>query len=71
VAVKRKLGVPKSNSTRTAMRSSGAGGKEPLAVEPTQDAAIERARKLEADAAIHVERLRNVEGVGRDKSRRI
>jgi hypothetical protein len=39
------------------MRSSGAGGKEPLAVEPTQDAAIERARKLEADAAIHVERF--------------
>jgi hypothetical protein len=30
------------------------GVKEPLAVEPTQDAAIEKARKLEPDAAIHV-----------------
>ena len=26
---------------------------KPLAVEPTQDAAIEKARKLEPDAAIH------------------
>ena len=41
------------------------GVKEPLAVEPTQDAAIEKARKLELDAAIHVERVRNVEGGGR------
>ena len=48
-----------------------AGVKEPLAVEPTQDAAMEKARKLEPDAAIHVERVRNVEGGGRDKWRRI
>ena len=47
------------------------GVKEPLAVEATQDAAIEKARKLESDAAIHVERVRNVEGGGRDKWRRI
>ena len=47
------------------------GVKEPLAVEPTQDAAIEKARKLDPDAAIHVERVRNVEGGGRDKWRRI
>jgi hypothetical protein len=47
------------------------GMKEPLAVEPTQDAAIEKARKLEPDAAIHVERVRNVEGGGRDQWRRI
>jgi hypothetical protein len=40
--------------------------KEPLAVEPTQDAAIEKARKLEPDAAIRVERVRNGEGGGRD-----
>ena len=33
------------------------GVKEPLAVEPTQDAAIEKARKLNPDAAIHVERF--------------
>jgi len=47
------------------------GVKDPLAVEPTQDAAIEKARKLEPDAAIHVERVRNVEGGGRDKWRRL
>jgi hypothetical protein len=47
------------------------GVKEPVAIEPTQDAAIEKARKLEPDAAIHVERVRNVEGGGRDKWRRI
>ena len=47
------------------------GVKEPLAVEPTQDAAVEKARKLDPDAAIHVERVRNVEGGGRDKWRRI
>jgi hypothetical protein len=38
---------------------------------PTQDAAIEKAGKLEPDAAIHVERVRNVEGGGRDRWRRI
>ena len=47
------------------------GVKEPLAVEPTQDAAIEKARKLEPEAAIHVERVRNVQGGGRDQWRRI
>ena len=47
------------------------GVKEPLAVEPTQDAAIEKARKLDPDAAIHVERVRTVEGGSRDKWRRI
>jgi hypothetical protein len=47
------------------------GVEKPLAVEPTQDAAIEKARKLDPHAAIHVERVRNVEGGGRDKWRRI
>jgi len=47
------------------------GVEKPLAVEPTQEAAIEKARKLEPDAAIHVERVRNVQGGGRDKWRRI
>jgi hypothetical protein len=32
---------------------------EPLAVEPTEDAAIEKARKLDPDAAIHVEYQRS------------
>jgi hypothetical protein len=47
------------------------GVKKPVAIESTQDAAIEKARKLGPDAAIHVERVRNVEGGGRDKWRRI
>ena len=47
------------------------GVKQPLAVEPTQEGAIEKARQLDPDAAIHVERVRNVEGGGRDKWRRI
>ena len=34
------------------------GVEKPLAVEPTQDAAIEKTRKLEPDAAIHVELAR-------------
>jgi hypothetical protein len=38
------------------------GVKEPLAVEPTQDAAIEEARKLDPDAGIHVERVRKFRG---------
>ena len=42
-----------------------------LAAEPTQDAALEKVRKLESAAAIHVERFRNSEGGGRDKWRRI
>ena len=53
------------------LRHSPRRREKPLAVEPTQDAAIEKARKLEPDAAIHVERVRNVEGGGRDKWRRI
>jgi hypothetical protein len=47
------------------------GVKKPLAVEPTQDAAIDKARQLDPDAAIHVERVRNAKGGGRDKWRRI
>jgi hypothetical protein len=35
--------------------SASCGVKEPLAFEPTLDAAIETARKVEADAAIHVQ----------------
>jgi hypothetical protein len=47
------------------------GVKKPPAVEPTQNTAIEKARQLDPDAAVHVERVRNVEGGGRDKWRRI
>jgi hypothetical protein len=47
------------------------GVKKPLAVEATQEAAIEKARKLDPEVAIRVERVRNVEGGGRDKWRGI
>lgn len=40
------------------------------AVEPTQEAAIDRARQMDPKAAIHVERVRDV-GAGPDKWRRI
>lgn len=40
------------------------------AVEDTQRAAIERARQMNPDATVHVERVRNV-GPGRDKWRKI
>lgn len=41
------------------------------AVEPTQAEAIARARELDADAAIFVERVRNTEGGAPDKWRRV
>jgi hypothetical protein len=47
------------------------GVKQPLSLESTQEAAIEKAKQLEPGAAIHVERVRNVEAGGRDKWRRI
>jgi hypothetical protein len=40
------------------------------AVEPTQKEAIERARELNPDAAIHVERVRNTAGGSPDKWRK-
>jgi hypothetical protein len=40
------------------------------AVEPTQKEAIDRARELNPDAAIHVERVRNTTGGSPDKWRK-
>jgi hypothetical protein len=40
------------------------------AIEPTQADAIERARKLNPDAAIHVERVRHTDRGGPDKWRK-
>jgi hypothetical protein len=40
------------------------------AVEPTQQEAIDRARELNPDAAIHVERVRNTTGGSPDKWRK-
>ncbi|EKS9793481.1 MULTISPECIES: DUF2188 domain-containing protein [Burkholderia] len=46
------------------------GSERASAVEPTQERAIERARELNRDAAIHVERVRNTTGGQRDKWRK-
>jgi Uncharacterized protein conserved in bacteria (DUF2188) len=40
------------------------------ATEPTQAEAIERARQIDPDATIQVERVRNTEQGGRDKWRK-
>jgi hypothetical protein len=53
------------------LRRPPGGNKKPLAVDATQDAAIKKARKLDPEAAIHVERVRDVESGGRDKWRKI
>ncbi|WP_071769704.1 DUF2188 domain-containing protein [Burkholderia ubonensis] len=46
------------------------GSERASAVEPTQERAIERAKELNPDAAIHVERVRNTASGQRDKWRK-
>ena len=46
------------------------GNSKPLAVTNTQAEAIQKAQKTAPDAALHVERVREV-GPGRDKRRKI
>jgi hypothetical protein len=46
------------------------GSERASAVEPTQKEAIERARELNPEAAIHVERVRNTTGGSPDKWRK-
>ena len=46
------------------------GSDKASGVEPTQREAIERAREIEPDAAIHVERVRNTSKGSRDKWRK-
>jgi hypothetical protein len=46
------------------------GSDRASAVEPTQKEAIERARELNPDAAIHVERVRNTDAGSPDKWRK-
>ena len=46
------------------------GADRASAVEPTQKEAIDRARGLNPDAAIHVERVRNTTGGSPDKWRK-
>lgn len=46
------------------------GSDRASAIEPTQKEAIERARDLNPDAAIHVERVRNTTGGSPDKWRK-
>ena len=47
------------------------GSERASAVLPTQAQAIERARKINPDAAVHVERVRDTSGGGRDKWRKV
>jgi hypothetical protein len=47
------------------------GSERASAVLPTQAKAIERARKMNPDAAVHVERVRDTSVGGRDKWRKI
>jgi hypothetical protein len=46
------------------------GSKRASAVEPTQAEAIERAKEINPDAAIHVERVRRTSGGHPDKWRK-
>jgi hypothetical protein len=46
------------------------GSDRASAVEPTQAAAIERAREINPNAAVHVERVRNTSGGNPDKWRK-
>ena len=48
-----------------------ADAKRASAIEATQQAAIERAKQINPDAAIHVERVRHTEGGSPDKWRKI
>jgi hypothetical protein len=47
------------------------GSEKASAVRPTQARAIERAREINPDAAIHVERVRDTYVGGRDKWRKL
>ena len=46
------------------------GSKRASAILPTQAKAIERAREMNPDAAVHVERVRDTNVGGRDKWRK-
>jgi hypothetical protein len=46
------------------------GNSKPLAVTNTQSAGIEKAKKIDPNATLHVERVRDI-GPGRDKWRKI
>ena len=47
------------------------GSERASAVLPTQSAAIERAREMNPEAAVHVERVRDTSVGGRDKWRKV
>jgi Uncharacterized protein conserved in bacteria (DUF2188) len=47
------------------------GSERASAVLPTQAAAIERAREMDPDSAVHVERVRDTNVGGRDKWRKV
>jgi hypothetical protein len=66
-----------SNNLYVERRSDGTyavskpGAQRASAVESTQKQAIERARQINPDAAIHVERVRNTSGGHPDKWRKL
>lgn len=64
---KKELYVEQREEADYAVRRPGAD--RASAVEPTQEKAIERAKEIEPDAAIHVERVRHTEGGHPDKWR--
>lgn len=47
------------------------GSERASAVEPTQAAAIDRARQINPNAAVHVERVRHTKGGNPDKWRKL
>jgi hypothetical protein len=53
-----------------AVRKPGSERERASAVLPTQKEAIERAREMYPDAAVHVERVRDTNVGGRDKWRK-
>jgi uncharacterized protein YdaT len=65
---KKKLFIEKRDDGDYAIRKPNS--KRASDIQPTQKEAIERAKQLNPDATIQVERVRNTEGGNRDKWRK-
>ena len=63
------LYVERTNTGEFAVKKANAS--RASAVAPTQAEAIARAKKLDPEAGIHVERVRMTAGGGRDKWRKV
>lgn len=62
------LFIEKRDSEYVILRS---GVHKPIGTAPTQEEAIVKARKIEPEAAVHVERVRDTEGGKPDKWRKV